>query len=616
MTGEGSTWTNSGSLYIGYSGAGTLNIEAGGEVSNSYSCNLGYNLGSTGTATVTGADSTWTNSGNLYVGFEGTGTLNIEAGGLVSNSYATLGQYFGSTGTATVTGPGSTWTNSDHLSVGHYGAGTLTVTDGGLVSAGTLYASPSDLLGNGTITAHGAVLDTDLVFDSTHGLTQALPFGAGGTLNLNVDGTGGLGVGHKGTGTLRIADGLTVASTSGYLGYRSGSTGTATVTGAGSTWTNSDYLNVSRYGTGTLNIEAGGLVSNGSCDLGYHVGSTGTATVTGPGSTLTNSDHLYVGYYGAGTLNIEAGGLVSNGSCDLGYHVGSTGTATVTGADSTWTNSGYLYVGGTGTLNIEAGGQLAVGGMLKLWTADSTVTVNAGTLTAGTLAGSTGILRITDPAGGAALTVGSAASETFSGTLRDDTGPGSLTKTGTGTQTLAGGGIMYTGTTTVLEGMLKLSDTTAFASDILNSATTEFKATAGTWGFDEALGGAGTFVKSGDGTLIISGPQDYDAGAIFQVLSGTVDLNTNASGTGLMADADLLILVTGAVLNFGCNQHLDTLTIGDEGLVRFTGANVVVLKHLVMEGVDLGATTMTPEPATLCLLALGGLGVLLKRRMA
>ena len=67
MTGAGSTWTNSGDLYVGCSGSGTLNIEAGGQVSNFYGY-LGYNSGSTGTVTVTGTGSMWTNSGTLYLG--------------------------------------------------------------------------------------------------------------------------------------------------------------------------------------------------------------------------------------------------------------------------------------------------------------------------------------------------------------------------------------------------------------------------------------------------------------------------------------------------------------------------------------------------------------------
>ena len=412
-----------------------------------------------------------------------------------------------------------------------------------------------------------------------------------------------------------------VGSYNGVVGTFTGSTGTATVTGAGSTWTTGS-LCVGEEGAGTLNIEAGGQVSNSYGYLGYLSGSTGTATVTGVGSTWTTGN-LYVGVLGAGTLNIEAGGQVSNLGSYLGYYSGSTGTATVDGIGSVWNNTVSLYVGGsdsvaggTGSVTVRNGGQLLVGGIVKLWKADSAVTVNDGTVTAGAVEGETGTIRITDPAGGTALTVGSAGAGTFSGALLDDTGPGSLTKIGAGTQVLAGGGIMYTGTTTVLEGTLKLSDTTAFASDILNGATTEFEVTAGTWTFDEAIGGAGRFVKSGAGTLVIAGPQDYDVGAILEVLAGTVDLNTDASGTGLIDDADLSILVTGAVLNFGCNQHLDTLEIGDGGLVRFTGANVVVLKHLVMDGVDLGATTLTPEPATLGLLALGGLALLRRRRAA
>ena len=35
VDGPGSTWTNSGTLYVGYGGSGTLNITSGGNVGNS-----------------------------------------------------------------------------------------------------------------------------------------------------------------------------------------------------------------------------------------------------------------------------------------------------------------------------------------------------------------------------------------------------------------------------------------------------------------------------------------------------------------------------------------------------------------------------------------------------
>jgi len=123
-----------------------------------------------------------------------------------------------------------------------------------------------------------------------------------------------------------------------------------------------------------------------------------------------------------------------------------------------------------------------------------------------------------------------------------------------------------------------------------------------------------TITKTGAGLLVINGPQDHAPGAGFEVLGGTVEMNTDASGTGLIDDAHLSVLVENAELHFGCNQHLDTLEIGDGGLVRFTGANVVVVKNLVMNGIPLGGATLTPEPATLGLLGAGLLGIAASRR--
>ena len=82
--------------------------------------------------------------------------------------------------------------------------------------------------------------------------TQPDPWAVGGTLK----------VGDSGSGTLNVTNGGVVSNTSGYLGYYSGSTGEATVTGSGSQWNNSSYLYVGQSGTGTLNIESAGVVTN------------------------------------------------------------------------------------------------------------------------------------------------------------------------------------------------------------------------------------------------------------------------------------------------------------------------------------------------------------------
>ena len=179
-------------------------------------------------------------TGDLGAGFNGTGTLRIADGVKVASNNGYVGYNSGSTGTAIITGPGSTWTSS-YLYVGGFpepvttAASTLTVENGGTVTTNTLSALQGALKGDGTINAKGLVSDMNLVFDAAHGASQVLPFGAGGTLNLNPDATGDLGIGVGGKGTLRIADGVKIASFSGEVGFGAGYSGTATVTGTGST---------------------------------------------------------------------------------------------------------------------------------------------------------------------------------------------------------------------------------------------------------------------------------------------------------------------------------------------------------------------------------------------
>jgi T5SS/PEP-CTERM-associated repeat protein len=74
-------------------------------------------------------------------GFRVDGNLNVEAGGVVSNTYSYVGQESDSTGVATVSGDGSQWNISGWLDIGHLGTGTLFIEAGGVVNSTWDYIS-------------------------------------------------------------------------------------------------------------------------------------------------------------------------------------------------------------------------------------------------------------------------------------------------------------------------------------------------------------------------------------------------------------------------------------------------------------------------------------------
>jgi T5SS/PEP-CTERM-associated repeat protein len=166
VDGEDTTW-GSNEVFVGFSGIGELQITGGGVV-KSRGTSVGHNADSTGRVTVDGDGSTWTNVSELYVGYSGRGTVKITGGGYATTYYPSfIGHNAGSIGLVTVNGAGSAWT-APWLSVGNsdFGSG------GGVLSSGTLFASPTQLTGTGTINTQGLVSDLDLVFDSSHGVKQ------------------------------------------------------------------------------------------------------------------------------------------------------------------------------------------------------------------------------------------------------------------------------------------------------------------------------------------------------------------------------------------------------------------------------------------------------------
>ncbi|QWG18721.1 autotransporter outer membrane beta-barrel domain-containing protein [Bradyrhizobium sediminis] len=245
----------------------------------------------------------------MSVGLNSTGMLTISNGGTLMSNLASVGNLVGSTGTATITGAGSLW-NAQGMAVGYRGAGTLAILNGGAVNTTDWEVSMGDQSGSsGSVTVDGA----------------------GSTL------TGSdIVVGNGGTGTLMVSNGGTVSATkwTSIIGHSAGSVGTATITGAGSRWSNASDFYVGQNGIGSLTIANGGAVSvAGNVVLGYQAGSSGTATVTGAGSVWTNSGDVDVGRSGSGVLTIANGGAVSAaGFVTLATMAGSVGTLNIGGA--------------------------------------------------------------------------------------------------------------------------------------------------------------------------------------------------------------------------------------------------------------------------------------------
>ena len=341
VTGTG-LWTNSVGLLVGRTGTGTLNIENGGTVSGASTVSeIGDFAGSIGTATVTGPGSSWSASSDIFVGNNGTGTLNILGGATVSSaSNVSLGVLSG-TGTVMVSGAGSELDAGDTVTIGDVGTGTLTLAEGGVLDVGS---------GSGTVdiaTESGSV--GTLIIGAAAGDTAV----AAGTLNAaNVQlgaGTGSIVFNHTDTDYTFAAaiagDGAInhLAGVTSLTGDSSGFIGDTRVTGG--------TLNVTGQLGGSLGVVAGAA------------GANATVNVSGSGASWTNDGLLAVGGAvngsDAGTLTIENGGTVSSVVGTIANGKGTSGTATVTGSGSSWTSDNFTVGAlGTGTLTIADGGTM------------------------------------------------------------------------------------------------------------------------------------------------------------------------------------------------------------------------------------------------------------------
>ncbi len=397
VSGAGSQWNNSSDLYVGYAGNGALEITGGGGVTTNGFGYVGLNSGSVGEVTVSGAGSQWNSSISLFVGNEGNGTLEIINGGSASDDFGFIGAGPGGSGRVTVRGEGSQWNNTIGLYVGSSGNGTMEITDGGDVSSDFAIIG-SNSGGTGTVTVSGAgsqwVNPSGLVVgDAGDGVMRITDGGAvssgGGSIGTLSGGTGwatvsgadsqwnnssSLRVGNGGNGTLEIAEGGSVTSIDSSIGTLSGGIGTVTVSGAGSQWNNSSGLAVGDAGNGTLKISDQGNVTASNVILASAEGSSGVMAIgampsfepAAPGTLITSTlqfgegdgrivfNHTALDYVFDATINGGADNAAGSGTGLVGDGlIEAIAGRTILNAD---------HGDFTGTLQASGGGILQVNG--------------------------------------------------------------------------------------------------------------------------------------------------------------------------------------------------------------------------------------------------------------
>lgn len=370
VTGTGSSWMNQGqTFYVGYSGCsnqilitngGSVLVEGGG-----YGI-VGETSGSSNnSAIVTGDGSTWSNSGNLYVGDYGMGnSLVLTNGGTAYSIWGIIGVGdSASNNSAIVTGVGSKWSNLGSLVIGNSGSSNaLTLANGGSVIAPTgliiaSYAGSSGTVNIGTYGGSdtaGAISAPTITFGSGNGsinfnqtdtMTLTSSITGHGTINQLGVGTSVLSADNSGySGSILVGDGtLRAASATAY------GNGTVAVTLSN---TSGAILDLDGHNSSIGSLSGGGS-NGGNVTLG-----TGTLTVGGANSSTTY----------AGVIS-GSGGIIKSGS----------GTQTLNGINSA---TGNTKVTG-GTLKVGEGGALA---------SSNTIVQSGGTLiNNGSIAGTTTI---------------------------------------------------------------------------------------------------------------------------------------------------------------------------------------------------------------------------------
>ena len=574
------TFVNPGPVALSGAGARTLNLTGSDTSGDVLAAALADNGGATavaksgaGTWILTGTNKysggTTIHSGILQVDQGGTnGTLGT--GPVVNNATLdfnradtlTVSGAISGTGSVIDDGTGTLILNGNNAYTGGttVNNGILQVGNGG--PGGTLYA-------NGNITLNN---NSTFIFDSTTPLTLS-----------------GYQIGLQGTGNLIVRSGCSLTSYdqnsySGWTEIDAGGTFQPCYGNEGlldsSVVTNNGTLLLVRQDTATF-IYSGQIVGAGRVVKDNNNANTGDATLTGVGNSYTG-----------GTWIAGGGIILGDGATSGAGWLPATGPVVFTNTGTPYLNSRYLnfdiadnYVVTNDIISVVADGSSAANSGSVSQIGNNTLTfIGNNTYPAGTTI-SSGVVQIGN--GGATGSLGSgavtdngeldfnlASSLTFTNAI---SGSGNIVQLGSGTTTLNGANLTYTGNTTVSNGTLVIS-----SASIGGNLDVE----------------GGRLVASGTdgiGTLTVAGNLNLDAGTVVATLNKAVaQSNTLFSVSGSINNTGGTLLLTnvGPALAVG-----DTFTVFSQpwqsaSALTVTGAGATWKNNLAVDG-SITALTVT-----------------------
>ena len=511
-------------------------------------------------------------------------------------------------------GQGAQNGNGSTLSVkgGNSVLGTLTALGGGGVSRSGIFLGTADDGGSGG----GMYGGPESVYTAGTGLQ---PFSAsggfgnnGGTAVTSSSGGGGGGAGSVGGNAVTTTGGnggsgfttsITGVSTS-YAGGGGG--GGGSVGGTATAGGGSGGAAASAGFDATANTGGGGGGGGGTSGVGGH-GGTGIVVIRYVGAALENvsGDNTWNGAITLGSsigissrLNtLTLGGAIGDSSSGYGITKLGDGTVALTVANtysgSTTVSAGTLTLSNSLALQnspLDTTNSIAGDATNGLKTTVTTLTLggltgnkNLASVFTTALGGSGGTTALGGYSDVTALTLnpGTGATPSYTGIIADGASGMTLTKSGSGTQTLGGTAAnTYTGLTTVTLGTLAL-DKTAGVNAIAGPAS--------------AVKNAPANILVNGGTLLWNAANQIGNNTRLDISSGLVDFNGKAETlwdlrvTGGTVNYSGVIIITDPVWDGGTNNVTNIVAFGD--------LNVSAGTNTIFEGASLtvgpSATNLT-----------------------